>query len=531
MKGDLATWLERWARTQPKRTALHFEGTDISYSALRDRVDYLSSRVADAIAPGDRIAYLGANHPDVIALTFACARAAAILVPLNHRLAVAEIRAILEDCRPRLLLVAPEFSEMGDAVTAGTDTAVVDLHLADGPWFELPVAAMHVSPAAAPTARSQAGPLLLMYTSGTTGAPKGAVLTQEGMLWNARNAADGHEMVGSDNVLTNLPLFHVGGLAIQTLPALYVGATVTLQSRFDPEFALREIAARRATVTLGVATMLRAMLEHPKWDAYDLSSLRVVMTGASIIPDSLLRAFLERGVIASQVFGATEMGPIAACLRPRDAVRKLGSVGSPAVHRELRIIDSDGLALAPGSEGEIVVRGPGLMAGYWNNPAATASALQDGWFHTGDIGRCDDEGFYYIVGRKKEIINSGGEKVYPAEIENVLCDHSEIVEAAVVGRPDPRWGEVPVAFVVASPGCAISVEELRSRLNGRIARYKLPRDYIFLDALPRNALGKVVRGELRNRAHTGQNSRGLTERPSQRKIPPTARSVLKTRER
>ncbi|HEX7062848.1 MAG TPA: long-chain fatty acid--CoA ligase [Woeseiaceae bacterium] len=503
MKSDLATWLETWAGCGPARTALHFEGTDISYKALRDRVEFLSRRLAGAAAPGERIGYLGSNHPDVIALTFACARSATILVPLNYRLAAPEIRTILEDCCPRLLLVAPEFAEMGDAIAAGTDTEVIHLRSSDGPWFTLSVPTVRASPAAAPSAQTLDRPLLLMYTSGTTGAPKGAVLTQEGMLWNARNAVDGHEMTASDNVLTNLPLFHVGGLAIQTLPALYLGATVTLQSRFDPELALREIAARRVTITLAVATMMRAMLEHPAWKTTDLSSLRVVMTGASIIPDSLLQAYLERGVIASQVFGATEMGPIGACLRPSDAVRKLGSVGSPAVHRELRIVDSDGVALAPGLEGEIIVRGPGLMAGYWNNPAATASALQEGWFHTGDMGRCDEEGFYYIVGRKKEMINSGGEKIYPAEIENVLSDCPDIVEAAVVGRPDPRWGEVPVAFVVASPGCEISADELRSRLNGSIARYKLPRDYIFLDALPRNALGKIVRSELRDRARRG----------------------------
>lgn len=498
MRGDLATWVDAWATTHSARTALHFNGFDISYAALRERVRLLSDFLAQAAAPGERIAYLGSNHPDVIAITFACARARTVLVPLNYRLAAGELEPILADCSPRLLLIAPEFAELGEAIAGRAGCRAVHLGNTEGPWFEIPAAALPPAiSAAASTAASGTCPLLLMYTSGTTGRPKGAVLTQEGMWWNARNAVTGHEMTAADNVLTNLPLFHVGGLAIQTLPALYAGATVTLQSRFDPELTLREIAARRATITLAVATTMQAMIEHPLWASTDLSSLRAVMTGASIIPDALLQAFVDRKVIASQVYGATEMGPIAACLRPSDALRKMGSVGSAAIYRQLRVIDNDGAVMPQGSEGEIIVGGPGLMIGYWNDPASSASALQQGWFHTGDVGRCDDEGFYFIVGRKKEIINSGGEKIYPAEIEKVLCDNAEIAEAAVVGRPDPRWGEVPVAFVVASPGHAIAPDELRSRLAGKIARYKHPRDYVFVDTLPRNALGKVVRSELR----------------------------------
>ena len=460
----------------------------------------LAARLAECgTAPGDRIAYLGANHPEMVALTFACARAAMIFVPLNWRLSPAELTATLRDCAPIMLVCDPEFAETGAAIASASGTDLAPLRASGDVWFDCawPAVLQRAAPAQAVSALE--GLVLLMYTSGTTGLPKGAAHTQEGTDWTAKNAIQGYELTSDDNVLANLPLFHVGGLTMLTLPALKAGATVTLHRRFDAALTIQDIAERRITMLLAVATTLKAMFEHPRWPSADLSSLRLVMTGASIIPEDLLRPFFERDVVASQVFGATEMG-IGTCLPARDALRKIGSVGRAAAHRTMRLLAPDGSPVAPGEVGEFVAGGPGLMTRYWGDPAGTAACLEDGWFRTGDLGTCDAEGYYTIVSRKKEMIISGGENIYPAEIENLLAACAEIAEAAVVGRPDEQWGEVPVAFVVKRPGSEISADAVRSLLESSLSRYKQPREIIFSQALPRNAMGKLVRADLRRLA-------------------------------
>ncbi|MGH8796833.1 MAG: class I adenylate-forming enzyme family protein, partial [Caldimonas sp.] len=465
MGKDIAGWIEFWAQRQPERIALHFDGRDISYRALLARIRVLVAHLGQCgVSPGDRIGYLGANHPEMVALTFACARTGAIFVPLNWRLSAPELAAILRDCKPAMLICEPEFADTGATIASGGDTVIAPLQTRADVWYDCawPAALQRAAPA--PKGPPSEGLVLLMYTSGTTGFPKGAAHTQEGMEWNAKNAIHGYELSSGDNVLANLPLFHVGGLTMLTLPALKAGATVTLHRRFDAALTIRDIATRRITMLLAVATTLKAMFEHPLWPSADTSSLRLVMTGASIIPQELLRPFFERGVVASQVFGATEMG-IGACLPPQDALRKIGSVGRAARHRTMRLLAPDGSVAGAGEVGEIVVGGPGLMTRYWGDPAGTAACLEDGWFRTGDLGTCDSDGYYTILGRKKEMIISGGENIYPAEIENVLTACPEIAEAAVVGRPDDRWGEVPVAFVVKQPGCEISADAVRALLQ------------------------------------------------------------------
>jgi len=414
------------------------------------------------------VAWLGYNDPEMLALLFALARLGGILVPLNWRLTAAEHRSILADCKPRWLVAGAGFEQ--HATGLGVPRPALD--------------AAH----GRPLEGTDGDDLLVVYTSGTTGTPKGAVLTQAALLWNAYNGIHAHDLQQSDRVLTCLPMFHVGGLNIQTVPALLAGAAVTLHSRFEPGAWLAEVARGRSTLSLLVPAAMQAVIAHPAWAAADLSSLRLLNSGSMVVPESLIRAFHARGVPVGQVYGCTETAPIATVLLREDAARKLGSAGKAAPHCEVRLVD-----------GEIQVRGPNLMRGYWRDPAASAAAFEDGWFRTGDLARVDDEGYYWIMGRSKDVIISGGENIYPAELENVLADCPAIAEAAVVGIGDARWGEAACACVVPRAGASLDEAAVLALFRDRLAKFKHPRRVVFLDSLPKNALGKVQKPELRRR--------------------------------
>jgi fatty-acyl-CoA synthase len=402
----------------------------------------------------------------MLVLLFALARRGAILVPLNWRLTAAEHRAILADCAPRYLLSDPDFEMHARA-----------LGIPPGPQSERAEAAV---------AGREEDEVLIVYTSGTTGRPKGAVLTQSALLWNGFNSIHAHDLSQTDHVLTVLPMFHVGGLNNQTLPALLAGASVTLHKRFDPGSWLSDVARRRPSLSLLVPATMQAILAHPGWPRTDLSSLRMINSGSMVVPDSLIRAFHARGVPVGQIYGCTETAPIALVLLREDAMRKVGSAGKPAPHCEVRLRNN-----------EILVRGPNVMRRYWNNPEATAAALDDGWFGTGDLARVDEEGFYWIMGRSKDVIISGGENIYPAELENVLADCPAIAECAVIGVEDPKWGEAACACIVRKAGETIDEAAVLGLFKDRLARYKHPRRVVFLDELPKNALGKVQKHELK----------------------------------
>ncbi|HXD41958.1 MAG TPA: AMP-binding protein [Ramlibacter sp.] len=498
---DLSNWIEQQASRAPAKTALRFEGSDIAYAALAGRIGRIASALAaHDVHPGERIAWLGLNSPDMLAALFACARLGATFMPLNWRLAAPEHQAMLRACPASLLIADDAFAANSAAqqVAPSTTTCV-----ALGPavpagwtgwndfleWGAGRTAAARPQPADAP--------VLLCYTSGSTGRPKGALLSQAALACNADNSVDMHGLAAGDRVLTTLPLFHVGGLNIQTLPALREGCTVTLHPKFDPDATFDAIERDRITLTVLVPAQLDAMMAHPRWNEADFSSLRMISTGSTQVPMRIIRAVHARGVPLIQVWGATETAPIAACLHADEAMRKPGSTGRVARHCELRIAGVAGEELAAGTPGEVWVRGANVMSGYWDDPEASAKALAGGWFHSGDLGHLDGEGYLTIDGRLKDMIISGGENVSPAEVEAVLLDCPDIAEAAVVGRPDPRWGEVVVAVVVPAPQAALERERVMALFEGRLARFKQPKDVVVVSALPRTAIGKVSKEDVR----------------------------------
>jgi fatty-acyl-CoA synthase len=497
---NLSDLISRNAAFAPDKPALRFEGQVCTYAEFTHRIDALAEAMQSQLGLrfGDRVGVLALNSPDYLTLLYACARLGAMLVPLNWRLAVPEQMFILHDAAIKAFFVAEAFGAVCDPLRKTLPQAVVigmDYQPERGYFLADLIAAAsgnaHLSRVDWPT------PVLIVYTAGTTGRPKGAVLTQEALLWNGVMSQHMHAMTADDHILTVLPFFHVGGLNIQTTPALQLGATITIHARFTPTDTLHEIMQGRPTLSVLVPATIQALVGHASWHDTDLSSLRAVTTGSTLVPQSLVDAVTVRGVPVLQVYGSTETCPIAVYTRMGGDLSRVGSTGLPGLLCDARVADESGHDMPPGTLGEVLVRGPNVLVEYWQNAAATADALRDGWFWTGDMAQRDLEGYFYIHDRKQNIIVSGGENIYPAEIERVLLEHSGVVEAAVIGAADPRWQEVPVAFVVMRAGAVVTPGDLRALLLSQLARFKVPRDIVFVNELPRNALGKVQHFRLR----------------------------------
>jgi fatty-acyl-CoA synthase len=492
---DLCSLIERNAAFAPDKPAIHFGGETLSYAAFKTRIEQTARALKSelSVGRGDRVAVLSLNRPDYLVLLYACARLGAILVPVNWRLAVAEQLFILSDATAKVVVLEQAFAAIIPALRESLpEIAIIGFDFTPPPagsTFDVLLTQAHGDGRSPHTALSC--PLLIVYTSGTTGRPKGAVLRQEALLWNAVMSQHMHGLTSDDHVLTVLPFFHVGGLNIQTTPALHHGATVTIHSRFTPDATLDAIERDRPTLTVLVPATIQAVSDHPRWAAADLSSLKAVSTGSTIVPQHLIDRFVARGVPVLQVYGSTETCPIAVYTRLGGDFSREGSTGLPGLCCEAAIFDDDGKELPPQLLGEIAVRGPNVFYEYWGNEEATREALHDGWYRTGDIGFRDADGYFWVHDRKKNLIISGGENIYPAEVERVLLEHTEVAECGVIGRPDPRWDEVPVAYVIRRTGCSIDGESLKAHVGTQLARFKVPRDFVFVDDLPRTALGKV----------------------------------------
>jgi fatty-acyl-CoA synthase len=491
---DLSGLIERNAAFAPNKLALHFEGQTLSYAALVSRIEQTARALKSelGVGSGDRVAIVSLNRPDYLVLLYACARLGAMLVPLNWRLAVAEQLFILSDAGAKVLVLEQAFAVvLPELEKRQPETIVVGLDFTPlhGIMFDDLLA--HDRGDSRNLHTDLSSPLLIVYTSGTTGRPKGAVLRQDALLWNGVMSQHMHGLTSDDHVLTVLPFFHVGGLNIQTTPALHHGATVTIHSRFTPEAALASFERDRPTLTVLVPAIIQAVTEHPAWPTTDLSSLKAISTGSTIVPQPLIDRFVARGVPVLQVYGSTETCPIAVYTRFGGDLTRGGSTGLPGLCCEAVIIDDNGNELPPDVAGEIAVRGPNVFFKYWGDDGETREALHDGWYRSGDIGRRDADGYFWVHDRKKNLIISGGENISPAEVERVLLEHSDVAECGVIGRPDPRWDEVPIAYVIRRKGATIGADDLKTHVQSQLARFKVPRDIVFVEDLPRTALGKV----------------------------------------
>jgi fatty-acyl-CoA synthase len=497
---DLSDLIDRNAAFSADKPAIRYSGTTLTYGNLAERIAHAARALKSllGVARGDRVALLASNHPDYLVLLYACARLGAMLVPLNWRLAAPELAFILSHAAVKVLVVERAFGD----VVAPLAQALVDVRVVGLDFTPDGAAALStLVGAGSGDGRNPhvdiSHPLLIVYTSGTTGRPKGAVLRQEALLWNGVMSQHMHDMTAADHVLTVLPLFHVGGLNIQTTPALHVGATVTLHARFVPEHTLLAIERDLPTLTTLVPATIQAVIEHARWQETKLNSLRALTTGSTQVPQPLVDAVMARGIAVLQVYGSTETCPIAVYTRLAGDWRRPGSTGLPGLVCEARVVDESGNERPAGAAGEVVVRGANVFFEYWGDGKATGEALREGWYHSGDVGTRDADGHFFIHDRMKNMIVSGGENIYPAEVERVLYAHPAVAEAAVIGAPDTKWQEVPVAYIVTRAGLAADAEEIERFCLAQLARYKVPRAFVFLASLPRNAMGKVQHFRLR----------------------------------
>jgi fatty-acyl-CoA synthase len=497
--------LSKRANLTPDREALYdlTSGVRYTYAQLNERANRAANFLREKfkVQKGDRVSILAHNSIAYVDLLFGVGKIGAVLAPLNWRLTSRELTYIVNDSQPKVLIVGPEFVPVFDemrgeikveqiislegAKIAGSESYEESLEQAEGSEPKRPV--IEVDDA-----------YCILYTSGTTGRPKGAVLPHRQILWNAINTVVSWGLSEKDVSPILTPMFHSGGLFVFLVPLFYAGGRIVLARTFEPDASLQLIVKEKCSVILGVPTLFQVWMNSPKFEETDFSHVHFFISGGAPCPPSLIEAWSKsKGIAMRQGYGLTEVGVNCFSMTDEDALRKMGSVGKPIFHSQMRLVDADSNDVPVGETGELIIAGPHVCAGYWNNAEATQQSLKDGWFHTGDMARMDDEGYFYIAGRFKDMIISGGENVYAAEVEAIFREHDAVADAALIGQPDEKWGEVGLMIVACKPNQSVKAEELLKHCQGRLAKYKIPKRVEFVEALPYSPYGKVIKAELR----------------------------------
>lgn len=494
----LGDWLARRELYTPNQTALVDTlqgGRLITYRewnrAANRTANFLKERLG--VGKGDRVAILASNSVEYLDLWFALGKLGAVGQLLNWRLTPHELVELIADATPIAFIYGTEYASTVNSIRAYTPSVKYYVALDDELPGDIPFSERDSYSDASPPEieLDWDDPWLICYTGGTTGLPKGAILTHRSITANSVNTVTTWGLTASDVAILNTPLFHAGGLNVFTAPLVHIGGTTIVCRQFNADQVFDLIRDAHATLYFGVPTMFITLQQHPRWNEADFSRLKIVISGGAPCPTAVFEKFWERGIAFRTGYGLTEAGPNNFWLPPEDAQRKPGSVGFPMFHVDARVVDETGRECGPDEMGELLVRGPHVCGGYWNRPVETAKTIVDGWLHTGDLARRDAEGYFYIVGRSKDMIISGGENIYPAEVEDVLHAHPAVAEAALIGVPDDKWGEVGRALVVLRNGLMLPEEELILFCQTRLARYKTPKSVVFVDALPKTGAGKV----------------------------------------
>ena len=500
MTMPLPDWFDNRVQLSRDKTALILpdSGERVSYGELADRASMVAGGLASlGVGRGDRVAVIALNGLPIVELLFACASLGAILVPLNHRLTEAELLWIASDAEPMLLFYDPLFASKASAIASSTGARLVSLEPDGSSNPSYSDLLIRTSPSLPSDPPLPSDPWLILYTGGTTGRPKGAVLTHGSLLANAINTDLSWGLREDDIAPVFTPMFHTGGLNVFTLPLLLLGGALVVPKKFDPEQALRLIVEERVTLLFLVPTMFQMLADAPGFESADLSAIRWAISGGAPCPERLYEIYKGKVRVFKQGYGLTEFGPNNFATPDEWADRKRGSIGKPSLMMAARVVDPEGNDVPMGEVGELWLSGPAVCAGYWRNPEDSAQAYDGRFFHTGDLMRVDDDGFFYVVDRKNDLIITGGENVYPKEVEEVLYGHHSVSEAAIVSLPDPLWGERVVAVVALKPNAAATAEELADLCRSRLAGYKLPRQFEFWESLPKSAAGKIMRSEVR----------------------------------
>jgi fatty-acyl-CoA synthase len=504
----VGSWIERRARISPARPALITADRVLTYADLAARIRRLAHGLRElGVEHGDRVAWLGPNHPAFLEALFAAARLGAALAPVNHLLAVEERSSVLAETEPVILLE--------HAMPEGTPLPSVRQHvLVGGSAASPPEGALDYESLVAGGSDSSIEhatgldePVLLPHTSGTTGPPRVVILSHANVTWNAINFLTSADYRSDDVTIAIAPFFRTGGTGVNVLPILFAGGAVVIPARPTPDEILQLMEAHRVTVGFANPDLLAALTLAERWPSADLSAVRFVVTGGAPVPERLIHAFLSRGLPLRQGYGLTEAAPLALLLDPATAAHKPGAAGRPPLMVDVRIVDDGGAGSPPGETGELLIRGPNVMAGYWGRPEATARVLSaDGWLRTGDAARIDDDGDVWIVDRIGARYRSGGRLIYPGDVERALMRHPAVVDAGVVGVPTHLGDTVGVAFVVLDPGATVTIAELLARCRIDLPAAGVPASITFVDALPRNAVGKLIRSELARLAADGSGA-------------------------